>query len=129
MSGFSDSSGLPLPDGDYRCRQRLYRWLARMCARSLSICTVDPEYSNLGFAKANNIGIAAASGQYVCLINSDVKLLETALRLVEYCEAHRDVGMVGPRIIGGDGILQRSCRGFPSLWNMFCRALALDFLS
>jgi GT2 family glycosyltransferase len=34
--------------------------------------------------------------------------------------------MVGPRITGGDGKLQRSCRGFPNLWNMLCRALALD---
>ena len=83
--------------------------------------------SNLGFARANNIGIAASTGKYVCLINSDVKVLDDCItRLVEYCETHPDVGMVGPRIIGGDGLLQRSCRGFPSLWNMFCRALSLD---
>ena len=37
-----------------------------------------------------------------------------------------EVGMAGPRIFGGDGKLQRSCRGFPSVWNMLCRALALD---
>jgi GT2 family glycosyltransferase len=34
--------------------------------------------------------------------------------------------MLGPRIIGGDGRLQRSCRGFPGVWNMLCRAVALD---
>jgi GT2 family glycosyltransferase len=34
--------------------------------------------------------------------------------------------MAGPLIIGGDKQLQRSCRGFPSVWNMFCRAFALD---
>jgi GT2 family glycosyltransferase len=34
--------------------------------------------------------------------------------------------MAGPRVLGGDGKLQRSCRGFPTVWNMFCRALALD---
>src|ERR1039457_4849520 len=28
--------------------------------------------ANLGFAKANNIGIAATNGDYVCLVNSDV---------------------------------------------------------
>ena len=82
---------------------------------------------NLGFAKANNIGLAHSIGRYVCLVNSDVKLLRDSInRLVDYCEAHSDVGMAGPRVIGGDGILQRSCRGFPSIWNMFCRALALD---
>jgi len=83
--------------------------------------------TNLGFARANNIGISAATGKYVCLINSDVKVLPDCInRLVEYQEEHPDVGMVGPRVIGGNGKLQRSCRGFPTVWNMFCRALALD---
>jgi hypothetical protein len=83
--------------------------------------------TNLGFSKANNIGISAATGKYLCLINSDVKVLPGCInRLVEYQEKHSDTGMVGPRIIGGDGKLQRSCRGFPTVWNMFCRALALD---
>ena len=84
---------------------------------------------NFGFAKANNIGILAGQGRYFCLVNSDVKVLKNCLTvLVNYCEAHAEVGMVGPRVLGGDGKLQRSCRGFPSVWNMFCRALALDSL-
>jgi GT2 family glycosyltransferase len=83
--------------------------------------------SNLGFARANNVGIAQSKGRYLCLVNSDVKVLKDCItRLVDYCEEHLQVGMVGPRVLGGDGKLQRSCRGFPNLWNMFCRALALD---
>jgi hypothetical protein len=82
---------------------------------------------NLGFAKANNLGIAQCTGHYVCLVNSDVKVLKDCLtQLVDCCERHPQVGMVGPRVIGGDGELQRSCRGFPGLWNMLCAALALD---
>jgi GT2 family glycosyltransferase len=84
---------------------------------------------NLGFAKANNIGISTSSGKYICLINSDVEVLTGCItQLVDYCDAHAETGMAGPRIIGSDGKLQRSCRGFPSLWNMLCRALALDSL-
>ncbi|MCX7102658.1 MAG: glycosyltransferase family 2 protein [Methylobacter sp.] len=84
---------------------------------------------NLGFSKANNIGVSASTGDYLCFVNSDVKVLSDCItRLVEYCEDNPEAGMVGPRIIGGDGQLQRSCRGFPSVWNMFCRALALDRL-
>lgn len=83
--------------------------------------------ANLGFARANNLGIAASTGRYACLVNSDVKVLPDCIsRLVDFCEEHPTVGMVGPRIIGRDGNLQRSCRGFPGVWNMFCRALALD---
>jgi GT2 family glycosyltransferase len=84
---------------------------------------------NLGFAKANNIGVSVSTGRYLCFVNSDVKVLPHCIsRLIDFCEANSTVGMVGPRIIGGDGKLQRSCRGFPSVWNMFCRALALDTL-
>jgi GT2 family glycosyltransferase len=85
--------------------------------------------ANQGFARANNLGVSASIGQYLCFVNSDVKVLpECITRLVDYCEGHPEAGMVGPRIIGGDGKLQRSCQGFPSVWNMFCRALALDTL-
>ena len=82
---------------------------------------------NLGFAKANNLGIAQSRGRYLALINSDVKVLPGCLTgLVDYCEQHPAAGMVGPRVFGGDGKLQRTCRGFPGVWNTFCRAMALD---
>src|SRR5271165_4834303 len=62
---------------------------------------------NLGFAKANNIGVAASRGRYLWFVNSDVKVLpQCVTRLVDFCEAHPNVGMVGPRIIGGDERLQ-----------------------
>jgi GT2 family glycosyltransferase len=82
---------------------------------------------NVGFAKANNIGVAASTGGYLCFVNSDVKVLPNCITgLVDFCQDNPKAGMVGPRIQGGDGKLQRSCRGFPSVWNMLCRALALD---
>jgi len=84
---------------------------------------------NLGFAKANNMAVSVSTGKYLCFVNSDVKVLPNCIgRLVRFCEENLNVGMVGPRIIGGDGKLQRSCRGFPTVWNMLCRALALDTL-
>jgi len=84
---------------------------------------------NVGFAKANNMAVSVSTGRYLCFVNSDVKVLPHCIsRLVDFCEERPNVGMVGPRIIGGDGALQRSCRGFPSVWNMSCRALALDSL-
>ena len=82
---------------------------------------------NLGFARGNNLGVSHSRGRYLAFVNSDVKVLKDCMTtLVDYCDRHPDVGMAGPRIIGGDGKLQRSCRGFPTIWNMFCRSLALD---
>lgn len=85
--------------------------------------------ANLGFSRGNNIGVRASTGDYVCLINSDIKLLGNCLEILRtYAETHPEIGMIGPRILDGDGQVQSSCRGFPRLWNMLCRALALDAL-
>src|SRR5208283_2298136 len=82
---------------------------------------------NLGFAKANNIGIRESTGRYVSLINSDVKVLGNCLDpLAEYLEQHPDVGNVGPRVLNRDMTLQSTCRRFPTLWNNFCEASGLS---
>jgi GT2 family glycosyltransferase len=84
---------------------------------------------NLGFAKANNMAVSVCTGKYLCFVNSDVKVLPHCVsRLVSFCEENPDVAIAGPRVIGADGKLQRSCLGFPTIWNTFCRALALDEL-
>jgi GT2 family glycosyltransferase len=84
---------------------------------------------NLGFAKANNIGIRQSRGEYLFLINSDVVVSDDCFdKLIRHLDEHQDVGMLGPRIIGSNGQVQRSCMGYPTLWNSFTRALALDSL-
>jgi hypothetical protein len=82
---------------------------------------------NLGFAKANNIGIQKSNGRYLCLINPDVILNRGCLdRMCAYMDGHPSIGILGPQILNPDSTIQLSCRGFPSLWNALCRAVALD---
>lgn len=82
---------------------------------------------NLGFAKANNIGIRESAGRYVSLINSDVKVLGNCLDpLAAYLDQHPEVGNVGPRMLNRDLTLQSNCRQFPTLWNNFCEASGLS---
>ena len=84
---------------------------------------------NYGFAKANNRGIRASTGDYLFLINSDVVVSESCFeKSIQHMDEHPEIGMLGPRIVGLDGKVQRSCMGYPSLWNSLCRALALDSL-
>jgi len=84
---------------------------------------------NFGFAKANNIGIAKASGKYICFINSDVEVLDNCIDIMYvFMEENTDIGIAGPKIIGKDKFVQRSCMGFPTLWNLFSRSMALDLL-
>lgn len=83
--------------------------------------------SNLGFAKANNIGIKASTGKYVCLINSDVVLLDGCLqRLYECLEANPAAAVAGPRVLNPDMTLQRSCRKFPAIKNSLISAAGLE---
>lgn len=54
---------------------------------------------NVGFAAACNQGIQRATGQYVCFLNPDTRLLDGALdSLLQHCYQHPEVGAVGPRI-------------------------------
>lgn len=85
--------------------------------------------TNFGFAKANNIGMKQATGRYLCLINSDVKVREGCIdRLVRYMDSNPGIGMVGPKILNPDLSVQDSCRRFPSLWTNFVVAFGLDKL-
>jgi GT2 family glycosyltransferase len=84
---------------------------------------------NLGFAKANNAGIAVCSGKYVALINSDVVVPEDCLeKMVDYMEQHRDIGMLGPKMILRDGTQGSSVYEFPTVGIWLSNALGLNFV-
>jgi GT2 family glycosyltransferase len=84
---------------------------------------------NLGFAKANNVGIRAAKGKYLCLINSDVNVPPECLQTIyDFMEQHPTVGVAGPRMLTPDGLMARSYMRFPTLWNCLCNALFLDLV-
>jgi GT2 family glycosyltransferase len=60
--------------------------------------------SNLGFARANNLGIRASTGRLVLLLNSDTIVPPGAIdRLVAILNDHPDAAVVGPRLVDGDG--------------------------
>ena len=83
--------------------------------------------TNLGFSKANNIGIREARGTFICLVNSDVIVPEGCFRiLADFLRAEPSVGMVGPQMIAPNGSISRSAMRFPSLRSAIARALSLD---
>lgn len=73
---------------------------------------------NLGFAKANNIGIKKALGKYILLLNSDTKVKKGSLdRLVSFAKSHDKAGVVGAKLLNKDGSVQPSAFHFPSITN------------
>lgn len=84
---------------------------------------------NEGFARANNIGIEKAGGEYIALVNSDIEVLDNCIdKLCDYLKQQPIAGAIGPRILNSDKTLQISCRNLPSLWNIFCEAVGLNKL-
>ena len=80
--------------------------------------------ANLGFSRANNLGINNARGHFVLLLNSDTKILDNSIdRLLEYLFANPQVGAVGPRQLDGRGRLQLSWGSFPTLISELYRKL------
>jgi N-acetylglucosaminyl-diphospho-decaprenol L-rhamnosyltransferase len=77
------------------------------------------EEENRGLAFGWNTGVARTSGRYVLLLNSDAWLDEGALAALLGCAGeHPDAAVVGPRLRYPDGRLQRSVRGYPTLWRL-----------
>lgn len=83
--------------------------------------------TNVGFARANNQAIAAASGKYLLLLNPDTVVKPGALTtLLAFMESHERAGAVGPRLLNGDQTLQPSCSPAPTLWRELWRLFHLD---
>ena len=88
------------------------------------------EQPNLGLAAGWNRGIESASGRLVLLLNADAWAVGDAVQtLVTFAEAHPKAAVVAPKLLNPDGSLQRSVRGFPTLWRLateyyFLRKLA-----
>ena len=92
--------------------------------------------SNSGYATANNVGLRAAGfaggvpPRYALLLNGDTRLGPHDLaRMLEFMEAHPDVGAAGPKLVRQDGSLDKACRrSFPSPENALYRLLGLSRL-
>jgi len=82
---------------------------------------------NLGFARGNNIGIKLATGKHICLINSDVNVPADCLpKMYQFMEQNPDIGLLGPQMLASDRHVARSGMRFPTVWNAFVRAFAVD---
>lgn len=72
--------------------------------------------SNLGFPKGNNIGVAVANGDYICILNPDtVVASDTFEKILAFAEKQENLGIVGCKLIDGTGnFLPESKRGIPT---------------
>lgn len=82
---------------------------------------------NLGFPKGNNIGVAHAQGEYVCILNPDTVVAEdTFTKVLQFAKKQSDLGIVGVKLIDGTGnFLPESKRGVPTPFVAFTKVTGL----
>ncbi len=82
---------------------------------------------NLGFAKANNIGLKAATGRFAVLLNPDVIVGEDTFETILECyKEHPSIGGMGLRMLNGKGdFLKESKRGLPTPLTSFYKIIGL----
>ena len=75
---------------------------------------------NLGFAKANNLAINKANGQYLLLLNPDTKIFpDTLEKSLAFIESHPECGALGCKMLYPNGTIQPSIRRFPNWLVIF----------
>ncbi|MEN9322256.1 MAG: hypothetical protein RL699_36 [Bacteroidota bacterium] len=83
--------------------------------------------TNVGFPKGNNIGVAQAKGEFICILNPDTVVAEdTFTKLFDFVQEKSNLGMVGCQLIDGSGqFLPESKRGIPTPWVAFTKITGL----
>ncbi|WP_298115226.1 glycosyltransferase family 2 protein [Flavobacterium sp.] len=92
---------------------------------------------NLGFPKGNNIGVAQAKGDYICILNPDTVVAEdTFEKILNFVTLSADevpnseIGIIGCKLIDGTGnFLPESKRGVPTPWVAFTKIFGLYEIS
>jgi GT2 family glycosyltransferase len=88
------------------------------------------EQENLGLAAGWNRGIQETASSFVLILNADAWAVGDGVQqLLTFAVEQPKAAVVGPKLLNIDGSLQRSVRGFPTLWRLateyfFLRKLA-----
>lgn len=77
---------------------------------------------NLGFGRANNLGLTKASGKYIFLLNSDTLLLNNAVK--DFYDAMEleieNIACLGTKLLAEDGVTENNSYGvFPTINSIF----------
>ena len=85
---------------------------------------------NLGFGKANNIGLKEARGKYILYLNSDTILLNNGVKdFFDYFEihSHENIGAIGSLLLDKDNKISHSYGHFPTYMEL-CRIQAVTII-
>ena len=79
---------------------------------------------NAGFTEANNQSIRIARGDLIFCLNPDCKVLDRAIdKMAAFMDDHPQCGILGSKLLNGDGSLQPSARNFIYSLNLMLQHL------
>ncbi len=86
-------------------------------------------HGNIGFGRGHNLCLNLALGDFHLLLNPDITLPQEALvQLLSLMSAHPEIGLMSPCLINEAQQLQYGNRRYPSLWGLFLRGFAPQWL-
>jgi GT2 family glycosyltransferase len=103
--------------------------IAGMVAKDFRTVEFIPAGSNLGFGRANNLGVRATRSELVLLLNPDTVVPAGAVdAMVRRLDERPDVAALGPRLVDGSALAELSYGRMYTPWSEAVRkaALALD---
>jgi GT2 family glycosyltransferase len=84
---------------------------------------------NLGFAKANNQAIREAKGDFILLLNPDMRVFpDTIKNMVEWMRENKEAAVAGCRLVNEKGGTVKQVRRFPEIWGQLAIILKLPHL-
>lgn len=88
-----------------------------------------PQQTNLGYARGVNVGIAAARGRYILILNPDIIVLPGALdALLRFADTHPNSAVVAGQLLNPTGSIQDSCFRFYSPVTILARRTPIGML-
>ncbi len=98
--------------------------------RKIDGVTLIESGANRGFGHGHNVGRAQApKSEYYLIMNPDVVIHDGCLEvMVDYMNAHGDIGLLAPKVLNPDGSPQYLNKRLPSVFDLFARRFLPTFL-
>lgn len=86
---------------------------------------------NLGYTKAHNAVKSDIEGDYVLIVNPDIRWPsdDGLQRLIDFMDKHQEVGVLGPKQIDDQGNIAVTARAFPRFFVQVVRRTFMRYLS